>query len=149
MTRCFFQSHVRKNTHRHKGCDWLTIRKYYGSTSTKKLSLIIIGFDTPTNNNGNKNNNILAIASLASDTNDAGKGGGEGSCNCHRRLPKALAMKTQPPPPPAIAKDVLHLHGLVAAAPTHNATKVCCPIFLDVAPLQDRHARVHPAGHLH
>jgi hypothetical protein len=47
MTTCFFQSGVQKNTNCHKGCDWLTTRKYYGDTITKKLRLIIIGFDTP------------------------------------------------------------------------------------------------------
>jgi hypothetical protein len=67
MTKCFIQSPVKKNTHRHKEYDWLTSRKYYGSTSTKKLRIIIIGFDNPTNNNGNKDNDILTITSLASD----------------------------------------------------------------------------------
>jgi hypothetical protein len=47
MTTCFFQSRVRKKSHRHKGCDWLSIRKYYSNTSNKKLRLIIIGLDTP------------------------------------------------------------------------------------------------------
>jgi hypothetical protein len=71
MTRCFFQLHVQKSAHHHKGCDWLRSRKYYGSTSTKKLRLIIIGFDTPTNDNGNRDNYIFAITSLTSDTRDA------------------------------------------------------------------------------
>jgi hypothetical protein len=62
----------------HKGCDWLRSRKYYGSTSTKKLRIIIFGFDTPTNNDGNKDNNILAIPSLASDAHDAVEGRGRG-----------------------------------------------------------------------
>jgi hypothetical protein len=61
MTRCFVQSRVQKNTHRHKGSEWLTSRKYCGSTSIKKVRLIIIGFDTPTDNNGNKDDDILTI----------------------------------------------------------------------------------------
>ena len=81
MTKCVFQSPVRKNTHRHKEYDWLTSREYYGSTSTKQLRIIIIGFDNPTNNNGNKDNDILTITSLASDPPDAGKGGGRGLGN--------------------------------------------------------------------
>jgi hypothetical protein len=43
MTRCFIQPRkvsVQKNAHRHKGCDWLTSRRYYVSTSTKKLGLV-------------------------------------------------------------------------------------------------------------
>jgi hypothetical protein len=50
-TRCFFQSHrvsIQKSTHRHKGCDWLTSRKNYGSTITKEIRLVNISFDTPT-----------------------------------------------------------------------------------------------------
>ena len=87
MTRCFFQLGVQKNnTYSHKGCDWLASRKYYGSTSTKKLRIIMIGFDNPTNNNGNKDNDILTITSLASDPPDAGKGGGRGLGN-HNCLP--------------------------------------------------------------
>jgi hypothetical protein len=62
--------------HRHKGYDWLTSRKYYGSASTKKLRLVNISFDIPNNEDGNKDNDSLAIATLASDTHDAGKGGG-------------------------------------------------------------------------
>ncbi len=46
------------------------------------------------------------------------------------------------------AKDVLQLPGLVAAAPAHHAAKVRCPVFLDIAPLQNGRARVHPTGHL-
>ncbi len=99
----FFQSRVQKNAHHHKGCDWLTSRKYYGNTSTKKLSLIIIGFDTPTNNDGDEDNDILAIASLASDARDTGKGGvlGLGDRHCH--LPRAVVMEPLLPPPLAMA----------------------------------------------
>ena len=100
MTKCFFQSPVRKNTHRHKEYDWLTSREYYGSTSTKKLRIIIIGFDNPTNNNGNKDNDILTITSLASDPPDAGKGGGRGLGNHDCRPPRVLAIKLLPPLPP-------------------------------------------------
>ncbi len=59
MTRCFFQSRkvsVQKNTKYHKGCDWLTSKKYYGSTSTTKLRLINYSFDTPTNNDDDEDN---------------------------------------------------------------------------------------------
>jgi hypothetical protein len=102
MTRCFFQSCIQKNTHHIKGCDWLTSRKNYGSTSTKKLRLIIIGFNTPTNDDGNKDNDILAIASLASEARNAGKGGGGGSGNLHHHPPRALTIELLPPPLPAI-----------------------------------------------
>jgi hypothetical protein len=97
-------SHVYKKIHIvTKECDWLISRKYCGSTSTKKLRLIIIGFDTPANNNGNKDNNILTIAFLASDARNAGKGGGGGSGDCHCHPPRVLVMKPLPPPPPAMA----------------------------------------------
>jgi hypothetical protein len=105
MTRCFLQSRVQKSTHPHKGCNWLTSRKYYGSTSTKTLRLIIIGFDnlTDDNGNGNKDNDILAIISLTSDNSNAGKGRGGGSYNCRRRPPQGLATELLLPPPPAMA----------------------------------------------
>jgi hypothetical protein len=54
------------------------IKKYYGSTSTKKLRLVNISFDTPANDNGKEDNNSLAIASLANDARNKGKNGGGG-----------------------------------------------------------------------
>jgi hypothetical protein len=102
MTRCFFQSRVQKNIHHHKGCNWLTTRKYYCGTSTKKIRLIIIGFNTPINDDGNEDNDIFAIASRASDAHDAGKGwvGGFGNHHCHP--PQMLAIELLLPPLPAM-----------------------------------------------
>jgi hypothetical protein len=93
-----------KNTHCHKGCDWLASRKYYRSTSTKKLRLIIIGFNNLTNDddNSNEDSDILIIASLVSDNHNAGKGRGGGLCDCRCHPPQALAMEPLPPPPPAM-----------------------------------------------
>jgi hypothetical protein len=68
-----------------------------GSTSTKKLTLVNISFDTPTYDNVNKDNNSLAIPSLAIDACNAGKGGGGGLGGCYFHLPRVLAM--MPPPP--------------------------------------------------
>ncbi len=121
-------SHVyKKNTHPHKGCDWLTSQKYYGSTSTKKLRLIIIGFNTPTDNGGNKDKDILTIAFLASDIHDEGYSRGLGSGDHHRPPPWLVAMELlrplplamtprtssaspapSPPPPPPQRQSPLH-----------------------------------------
>ncbi len=103
MTRCFFQACVQKNTHRHKGCDRLTSRKYFGSTSTKNLRLFSIGFGTHTNDDSSKDNNIFAIASLASDALDTGEGRGGGLGDRHHCPPQLLAMELLPPLPPAMA----------------------------------------------
>jgi hypothetical protein len=117
---------------------------------TKKLRLNIIGFNnTLTNNDDNKDNNILAIASLASDARNAGKGWDVGLGNRHCLLPQALAMGAAAAPATRNGtKDVLRRPSLIAAAPAQHAAKVCCPVFLIIAPLQNGRAQVHPAGHL-
>jgi hypothetical protein len=160
MSRFFFQSRVQKNTHCHKGYDWLTRRKYYGSASTNKLRLIIIGFDTPTDNNSDKDIDSLAITSLASDVHDAGKGRGKGSGDCLHRPPWALAMEPLPPPSLAMAPRTssTSLASLLLPLPTMWPKYVAqfswtsIPFKMDicqeVAPLQDGRARVHTARHL-
>ncbi len=150
MTRFFFQLCVQKNTHRQKGCDWLTSRKYYGITSTRKVRLIVNGFNTPTNNDGDKDNDILAIAYLASDTRDTGEGagGGGGSGDRHCRPPWALAMEPLRPPLPAMVPRMPSASLACCHHPCPPCRQNPLPVFLNFAPLKNRHARVHPAGHL-
>ncbi len=56
-------------------------------------------------------------------------------------LPLLLAMA----PRTSLALPLPHR---VIAAPAQHAAKVCCPVFLDAAPFQNRCAQVHPAGHI-
>ncbi len=136
MTTCFFQSRVQKNTNCHKGCDWLTTRKYYGDTITKKLRLIIIGFDTPPMTAATMTMTSSPSPTLPVMPATQAKAGAQaraiaiairlGQLQWSRCCPCCWRWCQAHPPPP----------GLVAPAPAHHAAKVRCPVFLDVSPLQ-------------
>jgi hypothetical protein len=144
----FFQSHtvsVWKIKHRHKGCDWLRSRKYFGSTSTKKLRLVKISFDTPTYGNSNKDNKSLVIKWCLQHRQWRGRGLGQLPS---LSTPGAWDGTTATPVADNGSKNVFCLPCLVVAAPAHRAANVRRPFCQDAAPFQDRHAWVHPRGHL-
>jgi hypothetical protein len=152
MTRCFYQTcrvSVQKSTHPHKGCGWLTIRIYYGSTNTKKLRLVNISFDTLTNKNGDKDNNSLTIVYLSSDAGNAGKGKGGGLGNHHCRLPRALAMVPLLPLLPAMVPSTSSASLALSPPPVSTVLPMSSAQFArTLLPSNNEHAWVHPAGHL-